>query len=201
MLVLIVAVYFLLSLAGAYVLFAILKSSAWIKRADYQAGGALAGFLLIFGTLAITHHQLAAGKADGDARDKAEARVVALEQELAEKDRLCEFDHWTIKGTVVRKDREPRRHRGIKVSVLPHQFAHSKFDGRFTLRNIKLARAELNSRELQFSSEGYYPEDLKVDLDKAVIKSEEKLIELQEPVELWPEDPDAEVVDLEQEGA
>ncbi len=199
---LIVAAYFLLSLVGAYVLFKVLKSSALIQRPGYQAGGALAGFLLIFGTLVLSQQKLSASEVDEESRFQLEARVVELEQELAEKESLCEFDHWMIKGQVVRHDREPRRHRGIKVSVIPHQTASSRPDGSFTLRNVKLARAEQTPRELQFSSEGYHPEELTVDLGNAEFDLEKRIIELQDPIELWPdEDPNAEVVDLQQEGA
>lgn len=54
-----ISVIFLLSLLGAYVLFAILKSTAVIKKAGYQAGGALAGFLLIFIMLFGSYRELA----------------------------------------------------------------------------------------------------------------------------------------------
>jgi hypothetical protein len=40
-----------MSLIGAVVLFRFLKSTALIKNGKYQAGGAMAGFLLIYGAL------------------------------------------------------------------------------------------------------------------------------------------------------
>ncbi len=198
MLVLIVTVFFLLSLVGAYVLFKVLKSSAVINRPGYQAGGALAGFLLIFGTLAITHQKLSASELDENSRRQLKARITELEQALVDTESLCEFDHWMIKGTVVRQDEEPRRHRGIKVSVIPHQTASSGFDGSFTIRNIKLARAEQTPRELQFSLEGYHPQDLTVvDQENADFDAEKKIIKLHR-VELFPvEDPNGDVVELE----
>ncbi len=168
--VFIVAVFFLLSLVGAYVLFKILESSAVVKRPGYQAGGALAGFLLIFGTLAVTHQNLALGETD---------------------------DQWTIEGTVVRRGVPEDRHFGISVSVIPRQTASSNHDGSFTLDNIKPARAE-QARKLQFSSEGYFPYDLTVDMDNAVFDSKKKVIKLQDPVELRPDsDPNEDVVNLE----
>jgi len=47
----VVVVLFACSLAGAYVLFKILQSSALITRKEAQIGGAAAGFLLIFAAL------------------------------------------------------------------------------------------------------------------------------------------------------
>ncbi len=70
----IVAVFFLLSLAGAYVLFKVLKSSAVIERPGYQAGGALAGFLLIFASLALTHQKLTPD-ISADAHDQLKTKV------------------------------------------------------------------------------------------------------------------------------
>ena len=46
-----VSIFFLLSLIGAVVLFKFLRSAALIKNSKYQAGGAVAGFLLIYGAL------------------------------------------------------------------------------------------------------------------------------------------------------
>jgi hypothetical protein len=47
----IVALCFALSLVGAVVLFKFLKSSALVKNKSYRAGGALAGFVIIYGVL------------------------------------------------------------------------------------------------------------------------------------------------------
>jgi hypothetical protein len=47
----VIGLFFLLSLVGAVVLFRFFKSSALIKTKTYQAGGALAGFVIIFGLL------------------------------------------------------------------------------------------------------------------------------------------------------
>lgn len=46
-----VAVIFSLSLGGAYVLFQTLKATAVMKTVRGQAGGALAGFLMVFSAL------------------------------------------------------------------------------------------------------------------------------------------------------
>jgi len=48
----------LLSLLAAIVLFKVLKSTALIKKAGYQAGGALAGFIIIYSTLYYSYDSL-----------------------------------------------------------------------------------------------------------------------------------------------
>ncbi len=47
----IVGIVFILSLTGAFILFKFFKSTAIIKNKNYQAGGDIAGFILIFGAL------------------------------------------------------------------------------------------------------------------------------------------------------
>jgi hypothetical protein len=55
-----VAVCFLLSLGGAWVLFKWLSSTAGITRKDYQVGGAAAGCLLLFSALYGAYYYLEA---------------------------------------------------------------------------------------------------------------------------------------------
>lgn len=59
MIVLTVSVFFLLSLIGAYILFKWLESSAVIQTPRYRAGGALAGFVLIYGMLYGSYYKMA----------------------------------------------------------------------------------------------------------------------------------------------
>ena len=54
----VVAAVFALSLLGAVVLFHFFKSSALIKQKTYQAGGAVAGFIVIYGLLFASYHQI-----------------------------------------------------------------------------------------------------------------------------------------------
>ncbi len=200
------AVLFLLSLLGAYVLFKVLKSAALIKRPGYQAGGALAGFLLLFGTLTMAHFKLSAVEIndlttrclelEGQVNELRQANL-SLRQKLVEQTDLCEFDLWTIKGKVFRQDRESPRNIGIVVGLIPHYTTSSKPDGSFTLRDVKLTRAEQYLQDLQFSAEGYWPDDKSVDQHTAVFDIDNRIIELQDPVELWPQEPDAEYVDVE----
>lgn len=56
--VFILTLIFSLSLIAAIVLFKVLKSTAIIKKAGYQAGGALAGFIIIYSTLYYSYSSL-----------------------------------------------------------------------------------------------------------------------------------------------
>lgn len=53
-----IALFFGLSLLGAVVLFRFFKSSALVKRKTYQAGGAIAGFIIIYGALFTSYYQV-----------------------------------------------------------------------------------------------------------------------------------------------
>lgn len=53
-----ISAFFLLSLLGAYVLFKYLKSEAQVSSRWYQAGGALAGFVIIYGLLYGSYYQI-----------------------------------------------------------------------------------------------------------------------------------------------
>ncbi len=55
----IVAGLFTLSLVSAIVLFKFLKSTALIKNQSYQAGGAIAGFIIVYGMLHWSYTQTA----------------------------------------------------------------------------------------------------------------------------------------------
>lgn len=54
----VVAAIFFMSLVGAYILFAILKSVAQISNKAYQAGGALAGFIILYLTMFQSYQSL-----------------------------------------------------------------------------------------------------------------------------------------------
>lgn len=53
-----ITTFFLLSLAGAIVLFRFFRSSAMVKHKTYQAGGAIAGFVIIYGILFASYSQV-----------------------------------------------------------------------------------------------------------------------------------------------
>ena len=54
----VVTAMFFMSLIGAYILFAVLKSVAQINNKAYQAGGALAGFIILYATLFQSYQSL-----------------------------------------------------------------------------------------------------------------------------------------------
>lgn len=54
----VISVIFMLSLVGAVVLFKFFRSSAIVKTKSYQAGGAIAGFIIIYATLYGSYYQI-----------------------------------------------------------------------------------------------------------------------------------------------
>lgn len=55
----VILVLFLLSLTAAVILFRFLKSHAEVKTPQYQAGGAIAGFIIVFGLLHMSFDKVA----------------------------------------------------------------------------------------------------------------------------------------------
>jgi len=60
----VVAILFTLSLGAAYILFKILQSSASINKKEYQMGGAIAGFAIIFTMLDVAYERISKSAAD-----------------------------------------------------------------------------------------------------------------------------------------
>lgn len=58
----VVTVIFLLSLIGSFVLFRFFKSMAIIKGKTYQAGGAVAGFILLYSVLYGSYYKIEEGE-------------------------------------------------------------------------------------------------------------------------------------------
>lgn len=54
----VVITIFILSLIGAYILFKVLRATAMIKNTKFQAGGALAGFIILYGTMFQSYQRL-----------------------------------------------------------------------------------------------------------------------------------------------
>ena len=73
----VVVALFACSLAAAFVLFNILKSTAVIQKKEYQVGGAAAGFLLIYAALYGSYHQLQDNSLAREAQDKSLAACQA----------------------------------------------------------------------------------------------------------------------------
>ena len=155
---LVIVVIFILSLVGAFVLFKLLKSTAIIKKAKYQAGGALAGFLLIYGTLYGSFYRLS----------------------CSEGGREPEPEHWTVIGTAKRE--KVKDHIGIEVRQLPPNPTFTDASGSFHLENVKVLKDRWP--ELIFERENYFPRYITIDETNAEIDANRKEIKLKEAIEL-----------------
>ncbi len=103
-----IIVIFCLSLFGSFILFKFLKSSATIKKATYQAGGAIAGFLLIYGLLFSTFQSV-----------------------------YKPSEKWTIIGNVIKKDASLHDGITV-THIPPSPNTTSDNRGTFTLDNVKV---------------------------------------------------------------
>jgi hypothetical protein len=74
-----VVILFVLSLTGALVLFRFLKSSALIKGRSYQAGGALAGFVIIYYMVSSFYYKI---DTDRSKNEELSAEIEQLKKEL-----------------------------------------------------------------------------------------------------------------------
>ena len=109
------AIIFALGLLGAVVLFRFFKSSAIIKKKAYQAGGAVAGFVIIYSLLFGSYYQI-----ERLEKQKLEATIHALE----EKAKKLEID--VISG-VVAPDNQPVKVRLVIDAVEPDSDGKFKF--------------------------------------------------------------------------
>jgi len=124
------SVIFILSLGGSFVLFKFLKSSATVKKPTFQAGGALAGFIIIYGLLFTTFNSWY----------------------------QCRPDEWSIKGVVNLEGASI--HDGISVKYIPPSpTTYSERSGNFRLENVKIFPEE-GLPEIQFfiESDNYLPQ-------------------------------------------
>ena len=107
-----IIVIFCLSLAGSFILFKFLKSSATIKKPTYQAGGAIAGFILIYGLLFSSFRFL-----------------------------YKPSEKWTIIGTVIKEEAPLHDGITVKL-IPPSPSAITNSLGTFTLENVKVIKGE-----------------------------------------------------------
>ena len=149
----VVVVLFTLSLAAAWVLFRILKSTAAIARKEYQLGGAAAGFLVIYSALYYSYDALAKLEVQSYRQ-----RLAGCEQELP------------IRGTVVPPVRNATVVLAVKTVNLPD-------NGRFGLsaKGVDPKKDAVAIYVIAEKGHGYYqlfPEDdisnLKIDLTQAM---------------------------------
>lgn len=132
------SVMFTLSLVGSVILFRFLKSSATIKKKSYQAGGAIAGFILIYGLLYASFNNMYKDKNTQD----------------------LDPEGWTITGTVLMEGANIND--GITVQELSPT-ALSFQNGSFYLNGVKKYPKKL--LVLSFKGKDEYIEDqLKIDI-------------------------------------
>lgn len=150
----VVAVMFILSLIGAYVLFKYLKSSALIKREGYKAGGAIAGFLLIYGILFYSFDSLL----------KYKPQV------------------WSITGTVIKEG--TTSHDAIVIKqVPPKPCTFTDESGSFRLDNIQMTDGD-ELPEIYITCEGFNPVNCQINKENAVIKYDKKEIKVKDAIKI-----------------
>lgn len=144
-------VYFILSLIGAFVLFKLLKSTAIVKKAGYQAGGALAGFLIIYITL------------------------VSSSERLSKNEKSCEPELWTVEGRIEKEGKAT--HDGIIIKQMPPELSTiTDVGGSFRLENVRLKEGEWP--ELRLESKNYLSVSIDLDETKAEKNVDKKKIKL-----------------------
>ena len=155
----VVTVIFILSLVGAFILFKFLKSFALIKKAGHQAGGAIAGFLLIYGALYYSFDN------------------------LLETVEVWKPTTWNIVGTVKRQD--ATKHESIRIKhIPPRPSTLTDESGSFRLENVRMIRGE-GWPEIYFESDGYYPMTYPIIKRKnAVVEADKKKIKLKDIIEI-----------------
>src|SRR5436853_175370 len=112
-----VVILFVLSLAGAVVLFRFLKSSALIKGKTYQAGGALAGFVIIYYVLSGFYYKINT--------DMLKNQELSVEIEKL-KNELKSLDTEIVSGKV-EPDKQPVKVRLVFDAVEPDSEGKFKF--------------------------------------------------------------------------
>jgi hypothetical protein len=122
-----VAIIFALSLVGAVVLFRFFKSSAIIKKKAYQAGGAVAGFAIIYSLLFASYYEI-----ERQETKRLKHTIADLEVKVKE----LEID---VVSGVVEPDNQPVKVRLVFDAVEPDS------DGKF---KFKVPRILLNSPTL-----------------------------------------------------
>ena len=172
-------IIFILSLIGCYVLVKCLRGTANINmeanentkeglavnlisriipiikipKVQIQVSGGIAGFIIIFGLLTTVFYYCEAIKTE----------------------------KWIISGEIIKENSST--YRGISVSYRPPSPGVNIYQtgGRFDLYNVKIEK-DNEWPILQFSCDGYLPEDYRISGENATINKREKLIILKKPV-------------------
>ena len=124
----VVAAVFALSLLGAVVLFHFFKSSALIKQKTYQAGGAVAGFIVIYGLLFASYHQIERLAKDKMRADLATIQATLTTLETTNASLKKQLESFVVVSGVVAPDRQPLKVRLVVAAVEPDS------GGRFSFR-------------------------------------------------------------------
>ncbi len=159
---------FCASLLGAFVLFRVLQSTALITEKRYQAGGAIAGFMLIFMVLSSLWWN-ATWKLAEDQRKIEEAR--ALQAQAAE---------WSIDGEV-REEGPSVPYHQISVTQAPASTVDQ--GGHFTLTGARTFRNRYPRLYVQ-GDDTHIPATLEITEEIARIDRGSSEITLKNPVEL-----------------
>jgi hypothetical protein len=158
-------------LIATVVLFKVLKSSASIdssakaeyvisiKKSRVIAGGALAGFIILFGLITNFYYYL----------------------ETEECKNKWKHQPWTITGHIVKEN--DQLYRGINVNYIPHQpaFRINGADGSFSLYRVMICKS-IKWPTLQFSCNGYMPDNYKLTHKNVDVDEDSKIIQLKHKV-------------------
>jgi len=118
----IVAGLFVLSLLSAIVLFKFLQSTALIKNRNYQAGGAVAGFVIVYGVLHASYMQAA----NYTQTIAAQKEMIASQKDTI--DKLQQFTkEVTLKGKVTPSE-------DTLVQIAAWETAPTDLSGAFSLK-------------------------------------------------------------------
>jgi hypothetical protein len=123
-------VVFVLSLAGAFVTFKFLKSWAKIKKAEWQAGGAFAGLVILLWVLSwlvLTMHNSRSDR-------KVEEAVNKCQKAWADSVEKAKPIRWTIDGRIEKQN--ATNHQDIQITHMPLTQTTTGQDGYFSLENV-----------------------------------------------------------------
>ncbi len=166
-----VSVMFVCSLTAAFVLFKFVKSTAGVQGDDvgfkirgFQAGGAIAGFLLTYGLL---HYSF-----------------TSLSSQQHEEEAAAPSALWTITGKVVKSDGlSPAL---VKVSPVPPMGAISDNGGNFRMAHVLPIKEDVYP-DLVFECESYISQTVTISGENAEIDKENHRIRVSEIVTMAPE--------------
>jgi len=173
--------FFVLSLIGTYVLFKILKSKATINERKKLIRGALAGFLILFVSLTQSFYFLFLH--DSISITEYSKRIEEYERRIREIKETWEPQVWTVSGYIIKENSTAAEQ--INVNYFPPSpgINYYPVQRRFHLYNVKICKAD-QWPTVQFTCEGYYPEDYQISPGTADINEKYKSIKLKNEIRL-----------------